>query len=73
MAGIHGAQDVFVVRDIWSGLLHAYPTPERDAEHIIEAMKMLAGDRVWDVHKMYSDCGKDIIKAMKHYHILTQH
>eukprot|EP00969_Alexandrium_andersonii_P170960 7558414-Alexandrium_andersonii.AAC.1 len=36
-------------------------------------MKMLAGDRVWDVHKMYSDCGKEIIKAMQHYHILTQH
>eukprot|EP00969_Alexandrium_andersonii_P018868 823846-Alexandrium_andersonii.AAC.1 len=51
MAGIHGARDVFVVHDIWSGLLHAYATPTRDAEHIIEAVKMLAGDMVWDVHK----------------------
>eukprot|EP00969_Alexandrium_andersonii_P174256 7704386-Alexandrium_andersonii.AAC.1 len=36
-------------------------------------MKMIAGDHAWDVHKMYSDCGKEITKAMKQYHILTQH
>eukprot|EP00969_Alexandrium_andersonii_P066183 2919075-Alexandrium_andersonii.AAC.1 len=34
---------------------------------------MIAGDRVLDAHKMYADCGQDIIEAMKHYHILTQH
>eukprot|EP00969_Alexandrium_andersonii_P332030 14673724-Alexandrium_andersonii.AAC.1 len=45
MAGIRGARDVFVVHDIWSGLLRAYATPTRAAEHIIEAMKMLAGDK----------------------------
>eukprot|EP00969_Alexandrium_andersonii_P035807 1568847-Alexandrium_andersonii.AAC.1 len=36
-------------------------------------MKMLAGDRVRDARKMYSYCGEEIIKAMKHYRILTQH
>eukprot|EP00969_Alexandrium_andersonii_P116975 5173119-Alexandrium_andersonii.AAC.1 len=73
MEGIHGARDVFVVHDVWSGLLHAYATPDRYAENIIEVMKMLAGDHVWNIHKMYSDCGKAIVSAMKHYHILTQH
>eukprot|EP00969_Alexandrium_andersonii_P252526 11160128-Alexandrium_andersonii.AAC.1 len=33
VAGIHGACDVFVVHDIWSGFLHAFATPERDADH----------------------------------------
>eukprot|EP00969_Alexandrium_andersonii_P053645 2359992-Alexandrium_andersonii.AAC.1 len=48
MAGIRGARGVFVVHDIWSGLLHAYAAPTRDAEHSIEATKMPAGDKVWN-------------------------
>eukprot|EP00969_Alexandrium_andersonii_P254613 11254056-Alexandrium_andersonii.AAC.1 len=29
MAGMHGARDVFVVKDIYSGLCHAFATKSR--------------------------------------------
>eukprot|EP00969_Alexandrium_andersonii_P024470 1068106-Alexandrium_andersonii.AAC.1 len=54
MAGVHGVRDVFVARDIWSGLSHAFAIPDRGAKHVVEAAKMLAGDRVWDIRKMWS-------------------
>ena len=73
MMGMDGSRDLFVVKDLWSGLKHAFPIPTNDADNVIECMKTLAGDSVWDIHQMYSDNAKEIIKAMQHYHILCRH
>eukprot|EP00969_Alexandrium_andersonii_P157672 6968184-Alexandrium_andersonii.AAC.1 len=63
MAGIHGARDVFVVKDIYSGLRHAFAAKSRHENEVIECMKLLSGDRKWDIHKMYSDNAPEIIAA----------
>eukprot|EP00969_Alexandrium_andersonii_P185557 8199655-Alexandrium_andersonii.AAC.1 len=73
MAGIHGARDVFVVKDIYSGLCHAFATKSRHENEVIECMKLLSGGRIWDIRKMYSDNAPEIIAAMREFHILRQH
>eukprot|EP00969_Alexandrium_andersonii_P075719 3338101-Alexandrium_andersonii.AAC.1 len=45
MAGIHGARDVFVVKDIHSGLRRAFATKPRYGNEVVECTKLLAGDR----------------------------
>eukprot|EP00969_Alexandrium_andersonii_P241255 10652394-Alexandrium_andersonii.AAC.1 len=63
MAGVRGARDVFVVKGIYRGLCQAYATKRRRGNDV-ECVKPLAGDRVWEVHKMYSDIAPEITAAM---------
>eukprot|EP00969_Alexandrium_andersonii_P248063 10962638-Alexandrium_andersonii.AAC.1 len=72
MAGIRGARDVFVIKDIDSGLRRAFATKSRRENEVIECVKLLSGDRVWQVRKTYSDDRPEIVAAMKEFRTLGQ-
>eukprot|EP00974_Lingulodinium_polyedra_P022213 2145871-Lingulodinium_polyedra.AAC.1 len=73
MLGVDGYKHVFVIRDMWSGMCHAFPTKTRYTEETVEAFKTFVGSNPNHVFKLYSDMGREIIATLKDYHVLHQH
>eukprot|EP00974_Lingulodinium_polyedra_P110806 10716760-Lingulodinium_polyedra.AAC.1 len=74
MVGVSGYRSVFVIRDIFSGLYHAFPTKSRTAEGtIVECFKTFVGLKEKGVFKLYSDMGRKISVCAKSFHVLRQH
>eukprot|EP00974_Lingulodinium_polyedra_P024533 2374649-Lingulodinium_polyedra.AAC.1 len=73
MAGLKRFKNVFVIRDIFSGLYHAFPTKSRTAEDTIECFKTFVGPKENAIFKLYSDMGREIVVCAKEFHVLHQH
>ena len=65
MRGVDGSRDIFVIRDHFTGLKHAYPCPDRQVENVVTCIKSFLGPDASRVHELYSDAGKELIAAAK--------
>jgi hypothetical protein len=61
--GLSGERDAFVVKDIGSGLIHAYPVPSQEAAYSISCMKHFCGRR--KVNSVYSDNARELAHAAR--------
>jgi hypothetical protein len=52
-AGLHGEKECLVIKDLWSGMIHAYPTDTRLSLRVVECLKSFTGKR--KIHQAYSD------------------
>eukprot|EP00969_Alexandrium_andersonii_P311046 13743810-Alexandrium_andersonii.AAC.1 len=55
MGGISGDRGLLVIQDGFSGLTHASPTKSKHTEEVIVRVKLLNGDRPWNLRAIYSD------------------
>ena len=62
MLGVTGDKNAFVIKDLYSGLKHLYPTKTKDAEETEASIRHFAGDR--GIRKLYSDNSGEIAKAL---------
>ncbi len=54
--GLSGERDAFV-EEIWSGFIHAYPVPSKEAAHAISRMRHFRGRR--RVNLVYSETARE--------------
>eukprot|EP00974_Lingulodinium_polyedra_P109494 10593176-Lingulodinium_polyedra.AAC.1 len=68
MAGLKRFKNVCAIRDIFSGLDHAFPTKSRTAEDTIECFKTFVGPKEKTIFKLYSDVGREVVACAKEFH-----
>ncbi len=57
--GMSGETECFVIKDLWSGLLHAFPVASKSATHVVHCIQQFVGSR--KVETLYSDNAKEFI------------
>eukprot|EP00974_Lingulodinium_polyedra_P001581 147767-Lingulodinium_polyedra.AAC.1 len=73
MLGVDGYKHVFLIRDMWSGMCHAFSTRTRFTEDTVEAFKAFVAANPNNVFKLYTDMGREIVAALKEFHALRRH
>ncbi len=63
MQGLHGETAVFTVRDLFSGMIGAYPVKGKDSCYVVDSLKHFAGRR--KLENIYSDSSGELIRAVK--------
>ena len=61
--GLSNEKECFVVKDLYTGLVHAYPTDSRSYVKVIESINLFGGRR--KIQTMYSDTAPEFIKAAR--------
>jgi hypothetical protein len=61
--GLSGENDAFVVKDTWSGLIHAYPAPSKEAAYALSRVMRFRGRR--RVNLVYSDNARELAHAAR--------
>ena len=61
--GLDGETESFVIKDLWSGLLHSFPVPSKAAVHVIHCIQQFVGNR--KVQVLYSDKAKEFMGTCK--------
>ena len=51
--GIDGQTEAFVVKDLWSGLIHAYLVHTKQGIYVMQSLKAFCGNRL--IQTLYSD------------------
>ncbi len=51
--GFEGETETFIIKDLWSGLIHCYPVPTKAAAYVIHCIQQFVGKR--RVQTLYSD------------------
>ena len=69
--GFSGETDVFVIKDLFSGLLHGYPSPSHKHEWVQTWIRNFSGRR--PVHLFYSDNAPEFIAAADRTGIAHEH
>ena len=54
--GLDGETESFVIKDLWSGLLHSFPVVSKAVTHVVHCIKQFVGTRT--VQTLYSDNAK---------------
>ena len=70
MLGVTGDRNAFVIRDLYSGLKHLYPTLTKSADDTVMCIRHFVGERT--VKRLYSDNSGEIGKALITCGILSQ-
>ena len=68
MLGVTGDRDALVVKDLYSGLKHLYPTADKSAKTTEASLRHFIGDRM--CRKLYSDNSGEIGAALKKLKIM---
>jgi hypothetical protein len=51
--GFEGETETFIIKDLWSGLIHCFPCPTKATTYVIHCIQQLVGKR--QVQTLYSD------------------
>ena len=43
--GLEGEAEAFVICDLHTGIVHAYPVPDKEARHVVHKIQMFTGAR----------------------------
>ena len=68
MLGIGLAKDALVIKDLYTGLIHLYPTVDKSTDTTVASIQHFVGDSV--VTKLYSDNSGEISKALKRLQVM---
>ena len=68
MLGVTGDRNALVIKDLYSGLKHLYPTKTKNTEDTTESIRHFVGDR--GARRLYSDNSGEIGKALKELRIM---
>ena len=58
---MEGEAEAFVICDLHTGLLHAYPVPDKEAVHVVRRIQHFAGAR--KISMLYSDTAPEFLKS----------
>jgi hypothetical protein len=59
--GLEGETEAFVVCDLHTGIVHAYPVPDKEARHVVHSLQMFTGTR--KISLVYSDNAPELLKS----------
>ena len=68
--GLHAEKECLVVKDMYTGISHAYPMDKRTSARVMESIKFFTGRR--RIQLAYSDNAPEFISAMKALNILHE-
>jgi hypothetical protein len=54
--GLDGETETFLIKDLFSGLMHSFPVPSKAASHVVQCIQQFVGSR--KVQLLYSDNAK---------------
>ncbi len=57
--GLNGETESFVIKDLWSGLLHSFPVKSKAATYVVQSIQQFVGTR--KVQTLYSDNAREFI------------
>ncbi len=61
--GLDGETESFVIKDLWSGLLHSFPVATKAATYVVHCIQQFVGDR--KVQTLYSDNAKEFMGSCR--------
>jgi hypothetical protein len=61
--GISSEKECLVIKDMFTGIVHGFPMPDRASVRVLESIKFFTGRR--RIQLAYSDNAPEFIKAMR--------
>ncbi len=61
--GLDGETETFVIKDLFSGLMHAFPVPSKSASHVVQCIQQFVGSR--KIQLLYSDNAREFLGSCK--------
>ena len=69
--GYDTVKEILVIRDRFTGIIQSYPSPTKNTEDVVRAVKFFMGRRT--IREAYSDKARQFVKGMEAFKIPFDH